>query len=230
MSSGRPDLREKWYHQGWYSDRTCVDAFRDGWSRYGDVPLTFVAAGAEKTVTVGEIGALARTVATGLRQIGVQRGDAVAVQLTNRLECAVAYQAVMLCGAVLVPIVHIYGAAEVEFILAQSAAATLIMPHTFRSTRYVDRVSGYRDIPTLRDVVVLDAEPAAGYIQVGRVGGLVGGVRSRPTRCGRRVRDALYLGHHLSAERCSTQSQFDPRRAEDPAGPARRGIRTLSSW
>lgn len=163
MSSGRPDLREKWYRQGWYSARTCVDAFHDGWSRYGDVPLTFVAAGAEKTVTVGEIGDRARTVATGLRQIGVQRGDAVAVQLTNRLECAVAYQAVMLCGAVLVPIVHIYGAVEVEFILAQSGAATLIMPHTFRSTCYVDRVSGYRDIPTLRDVVVLDAEPSAEY-------------------------------------------------------------------
>ena len=41
MSSGRPDLREKWYHQGSYSYRTCVDAFHDGWSRYGDVPLTF---------------------------------------------------------------------------------------------------------------------------------------------------------------------------------------------
>lgn len=127
------------------------------------MPLVFVTDGAEQTVTVGEIGAQARTVATGLRQIGVCQGDAVAVQLTNRLECAVAYQATLLCGAVLVPIVHIYGAAEVGFILAQSGASTLIMPHTFRSTRYVDRVSGYRDIPTLQNVVILDAEPAGGY-------------------------------------------------------------------
>ncbi len=163
MSRGRPDLREKWYSEGWYSARTCSAAFRDGWSRYGEVPLVFVAAGAHTTVTVGEIGALARTVAAGLRRLGVRRGDAVAVQLTNRLECAVAYQATLLCGAVLVPIVHIYGAAEVGFILAQSGASTLIMPHTFRSTRYVDRVCGYRDIPTLRNIVVLDAEPGDGF-------------------------------------------------------------------
>jgi acyl-coenzyme A synthetase/AMP-(fatty) acid ligase len=43
-------------------------------------------------------------------------GDAVAVQLTHRLECVVAYQAVLLCGAVLVPIVHLYGQNEVAFI------------------------------------------------------------------------------------------------------------------
>lgn len=102
--------------------------------------------------------------ANGLRKIGVVEGDAVAVQLTNRLECAVAYQAVLLCGAVLVPIVHIYGAAEVRFILAESKASTLVMLHTFRSTTYVDRVGGYRQIPTLRNVVVLDTDPAAEYI------------------------------------------------------------------
>ena len=164
MSNGRRDHREKWYRDGWYSARTCVDAFHDGWARHGDVPLVFVAGGAERSVTVGEIGARARAVAGGLRRLGVRPGDAVAVQLTNRVECAVAYQAVLLCGAVLVPIVHIYGSTEVVFILAESRAATLIMPHTFRSTRYLDRVVSYRDIPTLRNVVVLDAEPDDDYI------------------------------------------------------------------
>ncbi|MGO9152615.1 AMP-binding protein [Mycobacterium sp.] len=158
-------LRDRWYSEGWYSSKTCVDAFERAAVEHAQLPVVFVADETETTATVGEIHEAARLVAAGMQRLGIRAGDAVAVQLTNRLECAIAYQAVLLCGAVLVPIVHIYGPKEVEFILAESRARLLIMPAEFRSTSYVERVSSYRHLPALDDVVVIDAaEPGPGYL------------------------------------------------------------------
>ncbi|MDT7761014.1 MAG: hypothetical protein QOC63_434, partial [Mycobacterium sp.] len=115
-------LRDKWYRDGWYSDRTCLNAFEAGAAEHGDVPLTFVVGDSVSSPTVREVRDRALALAASLQRLGVRVGGAVAVQLTNRVECAVAYQAVLLCGAVLVPIVHIYGMTEVAFILNQSGA------------------------------------------------------------------------------------------------------------
>ena len=90
-------------------------------------------------------------------------GDAVAVQLTNRVECAVAYQAVLLCGAVLVPIVHIYGVTEVGFILEQSGAKVLVMPERHGSMVYSERLQELSQIDSLRHIVMLDTGPGEGY-------------------------------------------------------------------
>ncbi len=127
----RTGLRERWYRAGWYSQRTLIDALDEGAAAHGDVELHFVSGGASDgtaTVTVAEVHERAVAAAAGLQEFGVRPGDAVAVQLTNRPECAIAYQAVLLCGAVLVPIVHIYGPNEVGFILTESAAKLLITP------------------------------------------------------------------------------------------------------
>lgn len=48
-------LRDKWYCDGWYSDRTCLDAFEAGAAEHGDVPLTFVVGDSVCSPTVREI-------------------------------------------------------------------------------------------------------------------------------------------------------------------------------
>lgn len=153
-----PALRDRWYAEGWFSSRTCIDAFRRAAVEHAEVPLVFVVDGAQTTVTVAEVHREASAVAAGFQRLGVQPGDAVAVQLTNRLECAIAYQAVLLCGAVLVPIVHIYGPNEVGFILSEADAKVLVMPARIRSTSYLDRITAYRARTELRHVVVVGAE------------------------------------------------------------------------
>jgi len=163
MPSDHRHLRDKWYRDGWYSDLTCLDAFEAGAAKHGDVPLTFVVGDSVSSLTVGEIRNLALALAASLQRLGVRDGDAVAVQLTNRVECAVAYQAVLLCGAVLVPIVHIYGVAEVAFILDQSGAKVLIMPERHGSIMYRERLQELSRIDSLQHVVMLDAEPGEGY-------------------------------------------------------------------
>ncbi|NDJ87872.1 MULTISPECIES: class I adenylate-forming enzyme family protein [Mycolicibacter] len=157
-------LRDKWYRDGWFSTQNCIDVFEQGAVAHGDVPVVFVADGVETRTTVGAIHQRAEDVAAGLQRLGVRAGDAVAVQLTNRIECAVAYQAVLRCGAVLVPIVHIYGPNEVSFILAESRAKVFIMAAQFRTTVYLDRVGDFAAIPTLQQLVVIDADAGRGYV------------------------------------------------------------------
>jgi len=160
------ESRHHWYRCGHYSSRTLVDALTEGAIDFGEVPLTFATVASEGTWTVAQIHRAALTVAAGMQQRGIEPGDAVAVQLTNRPECAVAYQAVLLCGAVLVPIVHVYGPSEVAFILVESAAKMLVMPAGVRSTSHLERISGYAAIDTLDAVVVVDtAERTNDYVR-----------------------------------------------------------------
>ena len=151
-------LRDNWYQEGWYSSRTCIDALKDGAADHGDVPVVFASAEAETIATVAEIHSASLGVAATLQRLGVAAGDSVAVQLTNGLECAIAYQAVLLCGAVLVPIVHIYGPKEVGFILTDSGAKVLIMLAGFRSTSYLDRICEYERLAELRHIVVVGGD------------------------------------------------------------------------
>jgi acyl-CoA synthetase (AMP-forming)/AMP-acid ligase II len=164
MAFAYPALRDRWYRDGWFSERTCLDAFEAGASEHGSTPVVFATADVVQTVTVGEIHDRARSLAAALQRLGTRIGEAVAVQLTNRVECAVAYQAVLLCGAVLVPIVHIYGVAEVGFILAESGARVLIVPERFRTISYIERIREFSRIETLHHVVVVDAAEGDGYL------------------------------------------------------------------
>lgn len=102
--------------------------------------------------------------AKGLQWAGVARGDADAVELTNRLECAIAYQTVLSCGTVLVPIVHVYGPNVVGFILTESGATILVISAQYRSTVYLDRIVEYARIASLHCIIVADVEPGCGYL------------------------------------------------------------------
>lgn len=155
--------RAQWYRDGWYSDRTCAEALISAAASVGDTRVVFAGTD-EVPTTVGAIHREAVKVAAALQHMGVGLGDAVAVQMPGRHECAVAYQAVLLAGAVLVPIVHIYGTNEVEFILDQSRAKVLIMPERWRSSVYTERVDRLNELPTLEHIVVVGDQVPEGCI------------------------------------------------------------------
>jgi cyclohexanecarboxylate-CoA ligase len=102
----------------------------------------------------------AERVAGGLQARGIAPGDVVAVQLPGTYEGAVTQAAVALCGAVLLPIVTIYGPRELEFILRQSGAVALVVPHTFRGRDHAEMARSLAGLPQLRLVVVVGG-PAA---------------------------------------------------------------------
>ncbi len=74
----------------------------------------------------GAADALVATVAGGLRERGVRRGEAVAWQVPNSLAAAVLTRACWRLGAVAAPVLHSFGAADVEGALGQIDPALVV--------------------------------------------------------------------------------------------------------
>ena len=105
--------------------------------------------------TLGELYDESLCVADGLRGLGVQVGDVVAVQLPNWRECFVAHAAAWLCGAVMLPIVPIYGRREVEFILRQSGARVFIAARSVRNRDNAGLLDALTGLPGLEHRIVV---------------------------------------------------------------------------
>src|SRR5437764_12515295 len=97
-----------------------------------------------------------RRVAGGLAAVGVGAGDVVAFQLPNWVEAALLFYGAALLGAVVVPIVHFYGAKEVRYILDRSAARVLVTADTFRGIDYLGTLDGFvGDVGALEHLYVV---------------------------------------------------------------------------
>src|SRR5271170_5000643 len=77
-------------------------------------------------LTYGEFRAQAWNLAAALAERGVKPGDRVTVQLPNWNEFFLIYAACARLGAVMIPIVVVYRAGEVGFIVENSGAVALI--------------------------------------------------------------------------------------------------------
>jgi fatty-acyl-CoA synthase len=82
----------------------------------------------------------ARRVAAGLRAHGVVRGDRVAVWATNVPEWIVLQFALAKLGAILVTVNTALRAQEIEYVLRQSEASTLVTIRGFRGVDYLDEL------------------------------------------------------------------------------------------
>ena len=125
---------------------------RDGWwtgDTLGSMVAEWLAAAPHATVNVwskvrpwhgtyADIDDEARRLVSLLRGAGIEPGEAVAFQLPNWREAVVAFAALSMGGYVLVPIVHIYGRKELEFILRQSDAVAYISPVAHGHVGYAD--------------------------------------------------------------------------------------------
>src|SRR5258708_12537814 len=83
----------------------------------------------------------ARTIARGLMAIGVARGERVVLWATNVPEWVVLQFAVAKIGAVLVTANTSLRARDIDYVLRQSEAATLIAIRGFRDVDYVDELA-----------------------------------------------------------------------------------------
>ncbi|HLR42455.1 MAG TPA: AMP-binding protein [Pseudogracilibacillus sp.] len=109
-------------------------------------------------------------VARGLLAIGIKKGDHVAIWSDNKLEWVLSQFATAKIGAVLVTVNTNYQAFELEYLLKQSDAMTLIMAKSYKGTSYLDilekicpnlkaETKGALTCPTLpflKNIIVLD--------------------------------------------------------------------------
>lgn len=131
-----------------------------------DYPRTAVEIHSDRgpdTTTLGELFAESCRVGAGLVALGIGPGDVVAVQLPNWRECFTAHAAIWLAGAVVLPIVPIYGPAEVAFIARQSGARALILAREMRKRDAAGILAAVAKMPELK-YRVLVGDPLPGTL------------------------------------------------------------------
>ncbi|MGH2753840.1 MAG: AMP-binding protein [Actinomycetota bacterium] len=107
--------------------------------------------GAVATFSFGTISQLSNRLSNALTQIGVHRGDRVAIVLPQSLETAVAHIATYKIGGVAVPLSVLFGPEALSFRLADSGAAVAIVDPTG-----LEKIESIGDsLPALEKVVVV---------------------------------------------------------------------------
>jgi len=162
----RSDLQRRWSALGYFPDKTISQALAEGIERHPDVRCVFYANAKARTATNRDLYREGLRLAGALRQLGLGRGDVVALQLPTWYETAVLYHAVFHIGAVVLPMIHIYGPAEVAFILEQSKAKAFVTPDIWRGVDYLARCAAYREIPTLDHIVCVGEATGQGVVRL----------------------------------------------------------------
>jgi acyl-CoA synthetase (AMP-forming)/AMP-acid ligase II len=160
----RERLDARWFVTDAYARPTLASALARGAAQHPRTPIIFHSDLYPARVELAAIHARAHTVAANLHRMGIRAGDAVAVQLPNWPQTAVVYYAIAALGAVLIPIVSIYGPAEVGFILRQSGARALVMPARYRRIDAALDLPRLGDTPELEHVIVVGEDAPDGTV------------------------------------------------------------------
>jgi acyl-CoA synthetase (AMP-forming)/AMP-acid ligase II len=160
VRAARARAEARWREQGLHRGITLAALLDEGAARHADTPITFFSRIRPAVWTLRELHEEGERTASALHGLGLAAGDALAVQLPNWPETAIAYYAAARLGLVLVPIVPIYGPAEVGEILRRSQAKAFVCAAEFRRRRAAD------DLPRLGETAVehtiVVGEPEAG--------------------------------------------------------------------
>jgi len=135
-----------------------IGAILEAEARAPGTPLVVASDGQPSHTTLAEVVAAGRRMGTRLSDAGVAKGDVVAAMLPNWREWLVVAVAAAQSGAVLLPIVTIYGATELGFILRQSGAKWLFTPERFRGVDFAALIGTCGDLPALRHHVTVGPE------------------------------------------------------------------------
>ncbi|HWE88503.1 MAG TPA: AMP-binding protein [Pseudonocardiaceae bacterium] len=131
-------------------------------ARFGDrEALVEFATG--RTWTYRELAAEIDTVALGLTELGVGKGDRVGIWSPNRAEWVFTQYATAKIGAILVNINPSYRVSELGYVLQQSGVRTLVSAAEFRTSNYAAMIEEVRpNCPDLVDVLLLDGGDGGG--------------------------------------------------------------------
>ncbi len=116
------------------------------------------AQGDEARYTFGQIRDHARRFANALQAMGVQRGDRVAIILSQRPETAIAHAAIYAIGAVALPLSILFGPDALEYRLANSRARVVITD----AARLPVVEELHPRLPELHSILVCGPQPGNG--------------------------------------------------------------------
>ena len=132
-----------------------------------------------KTISYGDLWMAVCAAAAQMQELGLQRGDRVAIYLEKRIETVVAMFATSAAGGVFVPINHVFKPQQVGYIVHDSGARFLVT-----STDRLAQLPAVVGEGSVEHVLVVDSAPgadSAGYrvwAMCGATDGATGPVRS----------------------------------------------------
>lgn len=151
-------LRERYLAEGWWTDDTFASFLEREIAAAPELTFRTWSKVHPWSGTIGELYDQALRLASSLHGLGVRAGDVVAFQVPNWAESVAVIAAGFRLGVTMVPIVHFYGAREVEFILRQSDAKALVTVDRFGHVDHLANLSTYRDrVDTLEHVIVVES-------------------------------------------------------------------------
>lgn len=103
-------------------------------------PDTEIVIDKSRRLTATELLTLAESLAAALRDRGIAPGDVVLVQLPNWWEAVVAAWGVWLAGGIILPVVPIYRAHELTFIIDQVRPGLVIAPQRYRGYDHAEQL------------------------------------------------------------------------------------------
>lgn len=141
-------------------DRTLAEAFVAGAALKPRSRLIVASQTRPADLALSEIVKRGQRFGEHLRAIGIGPGDVVALQLPAWAEWMVACVGIAHAGAVMLPVVVIYGAKELDFILRQSRARLIVTPDRWRKADFAETLREVGPLPGfLGQIIIGEAAP-----------------------------------------------------------------------
>ena len=120
--------------------------------------------------TYREMNNLSNTLAVGLAELGIQKGDRIAIYMPNSIELVATFYALEKLGAIVAWVNPLYRKTEAEFILNNSEARGVFIFREWEDYNYLEDVSDIRDrLPNLELIFVVgegEGEKVFGFKQL----------------------------------------------------------------
>lgn len=132
--------------------------------------------GTFREISYVKLGRRVVSISSVLINLGINKGDRVAIFSENRPEWAAAYFGIISCGGVILPMDVKLADSEVKFILNDSQAKCI-----FVSKYHIDTIDRLRPfLPHLKDIIILDKTERHDVIQLNKLRPHRGKERDRP--------------------------------------------------
>ncbi|MBB3036248.1 AMP-binding protein [Hoyosella altamirensis] len=151
---------DKYTEQGYWVGKTITDYLDDAAAR---TPEKTAFVDARGQVSYRDLKQNVDRCALGLLELGVQPGDVVSFQLPNWIEWIVLHYAASRIGAISNPLIPIYRAREVGFMVGLAKSKVIVVPSEFRNFDYPAMIDTLRtQWPSVEHVLVVDGKPGQG--------------------------------------------------------------------
>lgn len=165
---------------GLWPNITIMDRFDDVVRRTPDKLAVVAPDGAR--LNYGELAAKVESVAKGLADVGVGKGDVVSIQLPNVPELVIGHLAASRLGAITNPLLPNYRSKELAYILRFARTKVAIIPSRYRKFDYVEMYERLRPtLPDLAAVYVVGTDHGESMVPYQELEATVGSVAQAPS-------------------------------------------------